>query len=118
MQVQVTTERKNRLIKFEHPSINSFASITSLGTKGQKLPELQLALKLCFKLSLTEVLPEGSSLPAKGRAEKLPSAASDNYIWPYVMKTMSTYSEALCTTLAITYNHAVQRKSNYELQEL
>lgn len=118
MQVQVTTERKNRLIKFEHPSNNSFAWITSLGTKGQKLPELQLALELCFKLSLTEVMPEGSSLPSKGRAEKLPSAASDNYIWPYIMKTMPTYSEALCTTLAIMYNSAVQWISNYELQEL
>lgn len=59
-------------------------------------------------------MPEGSSLPSKGRAEKLPSAASDNYI----TKTMSTYSEALCTALAIMYNRAVQRISNYELQEL
>lgn len=45
-------------------------------------------------------MSEGSSLPCKGRAEKLPSAASDDSIWPYIMKTMSAYSEALCTTLA------------------
>lgn len=63
-------------------------------------------------------MPEGSSLPAKGRAEKLSSAASDNHIWPYIMKTMSTYSEALGTTQAIMYNSAVQRIFNYELQEL
>lgn len=63
-------------------------------------------------------MPEGSSLPSKDRAEKLPSVASDNYIWPYIMKTMPTYSEALCTTLAIMYKNAVQRISNYELQEL
>lgn len=61
---------------------------------------------------------EGSSLPSKGRAEKLPSVTSDNYVWPYIVKTMSTYSEALCTTLAIMYKSAVQRISNYELQEL
>lgn len=63
-------------------------------------------------------MPEGSSLPSKGRAEKLASAASDNCIWPYMTKTMSTYSEALGTALAIMYNSAVQRISNYELQEL
>lgn len=118
MQVQVTSERKNKLFKFEQPSKDSFAWITSLGTKGQKLPELQLALEFCFKLSLTQVMPKGSSIPSKGRAEKLPSVASDNYIWPYIMKTMSRYSEALCTTLAIMYKSAVQRISNYELQEL
>jgi len=45
---QATSERKNRLIKFEHPSNDSFACITSIGTKGQKLPEQQLAFILYY----------------------------------------------------------------------
>lgn len=39
-----------------------------------------------LQVGLTEVIPEGSSLPLKAMAEKLPSAASDNYKWPHIMK--------------------------------
>lgn len=39
-----------------------------------------------LQVNLTEVIPEGSSLPSKGIAKKLPSAASDNYKWPDIME--------------------------------
>lgn len=74
-----------------------------------------------LQVSLTEVIPEGSSLPSKGIAEKLPSAASDNYKWPYIVEKKKKNFHmlgGLCTTLAIIYNSAVKRTSNYELHEL